>query len=159
MPDPAARARTNLMQPALASPVPAAPAKAKNARPSPFPRIKLQMVGAIFMLRLGMNLNIGGQLFPFPLSLAITPAVIGWNLAVGNAVLPMQRLVPYILFVAAMALSALVNHGGMSLMSLFLVAGIYAMFLCPIALDEPGYMRFFRMIANESSIICLLGAA
>jgi hypothetical protein len=136
-----------------------APSTAATRKANPFTAVRLNILGTIFLQRLGMNLPIGGQLFPFPASMAITPAVVGWNFATGAAPVAIPRLILYAVFVAMMAISALLNAGGLSTMSMFLVAGIYAMFLFPMQLDEPAYKRFFRMIADVASVICLLGVA
>ena len=132
--------------------------KADARENSLFSRFKLQILGVIFLQRIGLNLAIGGKAFPFPVTLFLTPVVVLWNLVSGASQISMPRIVLYLIFVAALAASALLNNGGDSIMSLFLVAGIYAMFLFPAELDEAAYLRFFRLIANVASIICVIGA-
>ena len=124
-----------------------------------FGRIKVQIAGAIFLQRIGINQSLGGQVFPFPVSLFLTPILLVWNLATGAATLPMKRIGPYILFIAMALASTLINNGGGSFTSLLLIAGIYAMFACPVALDEPEYKRYFRLMANVAVFVCLLGSA
>lgn len=124
-----------------------------------FARFKVQIFAAIFLQRLGLNLFIGGKAFPFPVSLFVTPLLVAWNILTGAAKFSMPRFALYALFIAITMFSTLLNSGGDSTMSLFLVAGIYAMFLFPVELDEQAYIRFFRMLANVATIICILGVA
>lgn len=140
------------------APAPTAQKSAGQAESSVFGRFKLQIAGVVFLERLGLNLAIGGKAFPFPIALFTTPVVVLWNLVTGVAQISMPRIVLYLIFLAALTTSALINNGGDSVMSLFLVAGIYAMFLFPAALDEAAYLKFFRLVANVASIICVIGA-
>jgi hypothetical protein len=133
-----------------------APATRKTDEPV-FLRFKILIVAVIFLQRIGLNLFIGGKAFPFPVSLFITPVIVMWNLLSGASKFSMRRFGLYALFLAIMTSSTLLNNGGDSTMSLFLVAGIYAMFLFPVQLDQAAYMRFFRMIANVASVIATLG--
>lgn len=126
---------------------------------SVFARIKVQILGALFLQRIGANLSIGGSLFPFPVSLFLTPLVTFWHIVTGAAQLSIPRFVFYTAFLAVMLLSTILNSGGFSTMSMFLVAGIYAMFLFPVQLEDQSYIRFFRLLANVATFICLLGAA
>jgi hypothetical protein len=148
---------TSYLNPA-AEPAPRAKAEAADAPPGVFGRIKLALAGAIFLQRIGLNQSIGGQVFPFPLSLFIMPLVLIWNLAKGVAIVPLNRLGPFVLFVVAILISTLLSNGGASITSALLIAGIYAMFVCPIALEEPAYKRFFRLIANIAAFVCVLGS-
>lgn len=122
-----------------------------------FTRIKAQIVGAIFLQRIGANVSIGGNLFPFPVSLFLTPLLTLWNILTGAAQLSMPRFALYTGFVAIMMFSTILNSGGHSTPSMFLVAGIYAMFLFPIQLEDKAYIRFFRLLANVATFVCLLG--
>jgi hypothetical protein len=124
-----------------------------------FTRVKVQIVAAIFLQRIGANVAIGGSTFPFPVSLFLTPLVTFWNIVTGAAQLSMPRFALYTAFVAVMMFSTILNSGGFSTMSMFLVAGIYAMFLFPIQLEDKAYIRFFRLLANVATFICLLGVA
>jgi len=128
---------------------------AKDA--SIFTRFKIQIAAAIFLQRLGLNLFIGGKAFPFPVSLFVTPLVVIWNILSGASKISLPRLALYVLFISITMFSTLLNSGGDSTMSLFLVAGIYAMFLFPVELDNQAYIRFFRMLANVATFVCLLG--
>jgi len=133
-----------------------APATSRSDE-SAFFRIKVLIGAVIFLQRIGLNLSLGGKAFPFPVSLFVTPAIVMWNLLSGASKFSMRRFGLYVLFLAIMTSSTLLNNGGDSTMSLFLVAGIYAMYLFPLELDHAAYMRFFRMIANVATVIACLG--
>src|SRR5882672_1063302 len=85
-----------------------------------FSRFRLQILGVIFLERLGLNLALGGKAFPFPITLFVTPVVVLWNLVSGASQIAMPRIALYLLFLVAITTSALLNNGGDSIMSLFL---------------------------------------
>ncbi len=146
------------MQTAAAPPYQDAPPQKSVARDAGvFARFKLQILGAVFLQRIGLNAAIGGQSFPLPVTMFLTPLVVFWNLFTGAGTIARNRLTLYLGFIVAITISTIAADGG-SIFSLFLVAGIYAMFVFPVALDEPGYKRFFRLLANTATIICVLGS-
>lgn len=144
--------------PAAAQPAPPAKAAAAEAQAAPFGRIKFAIALSIFLQRIGINAAMGGKLYPFPLSIFFMPIMTAWNVLTGVAVTPTKRVATFIVFAIAMLLSAVLNNGGNSLLSLFLLMGIYSTFVCPIQLDEPAYKRYFKILADVASIVCILGA-
>jgi hypothetical protein len=137
----------------------APPITAAVAAERPFGRIKLAILVSIFLQRIALNLGVGGRVLNFPVSIFTMPLLMIWNVLSGVAVVPMQRVIPFLIFFTVVLMSTIYNNGGDSITSLLLLAGIYATFITPIELSEPAYKRYFRIIADVASFICYLGTA
>jgi hypothetical protein len=123
-----------------------------------FAPVKVMIAGALFMARLGYN-----AAFPFPVCLATTPLALGWLMAQKLAAISWPRVALFLAIVIAGLLSFLFAAGkpgaNLSMQSMLLYFGIFAMFLAPIRLGHEDYLRYFRLIANTASLLCLIGAA
>lgn len=119
-----------------------------------FTGIAVLIVGVYMMARLGLNSE-----QPLPISLAIVPAVLLALLARGVATVSLTRITMYTVLMTSTLLGSLLaaDRVGVSFMSLGLFAGLYAMFLTPIELEESSYQRYWRLVANFSAALCVLG--
>lgn len=117
-----------------------------------FVAITVLIVAVFFLCRIGYSAE-----FPLPLALAVTPLVIGWMIALGQAQLSLGRIALFMGVVACAMMSLFLSGPLASLTSVELFIFIYAMFLAPVPLDRANYMRYFRLIANVGSVLCILG--
>lgn len=135
-----------------------APAAARRAERGIFTALKTMIVGAIFMARLGIN-----GVFPLPVSLATTPLALGWLVANGHAKISIARFWLWLFLVIGALISYMIAIGrpgvATSIQSMLLYIGLFAMFLAPIPLERPQFLRYYRMLANISAVLCLIGAA
>ena len=118
-----------------------------------FGAIMVMIVGVFFLARIGYVAE-----FPLPLALLVVPLVLAWLLALNQAQISLGRLALFMGLLAAAMMSLLLAEPGSSQTSVQLLILIYAMFVAPVSLDQESYTRYFRLIANVASILCVLGA-
>lgn len=138
-----------------ASPRPAATAAAPAS--GPFASFKWQGFLALFMQRIGVNQTIGGTLYPLPVSLILTPLVIGWLMVRGWAKPSPTRILLYCALVVSGCCSLFFAKFEPSAFSLYMYLALYGLFLFPVVLDDAAYERFYRVVLGFGATICVIG--
>lgn len=118
-----------------------------------FGAIMVMIVAVFFLSRIGYVAE-----FPLPIALAVVPLVIAWMLAHKQAEISLGRLALFMVVLACAMMSLLLADPNSSQTSVQLFVLLYAMFIAPVSLDQASYIRYFRLIANVASILCILGA-
>jgi hypothetical protein len=123
----------------------------------PFASFKWQGFFALFMQRIGLNQTIGGTLYPLPVSLLLTPLVIGWLMVRGWAKPSPTRILLYCALVVSGCCSMFFAKFEASAFSFYMYVALYGLFLFPVVLDDAAYDRYFNLVLKLGAAICIIG--